>query len=102
MNPNTDPVFTSRLLANTATGTTAAMYIQDGPTDGAATGALTLATTSTVDALNSGVLLELLASESASSDASGGASEPKYPAISQYHPSLVERRLPRQRPYQQV
>ena len=91
MNPNTDPAFTSRVQTNTATGTTAALYIQDGPTDGAATGALNLPTTSTVDAINSGVLLEILAGEDPGADASGGASEPTYPAISQVRLSPTNR-----------
>ena len=93
MSPNTDPVFTSRLQTNTATGTTAALYIQDGPTDGAATGALNLPTTSTVDAINSGVLLEILAGTDPDADASGGASAPKYPAIIRVKPLSTSRKL---------
>ncbi len=103
MSPNTDPAFTSRVQDNTATSTTAAMYVQDGPTSGAATGALNLPTTSTVDAINSGVLLEILAGTDPDADASGGASEPKYPAINQYRQTFAERRasigFPRSRTY---
>jgi hypothetical protein len=86
MSPNTDPAFTSRVQDNTATSTTAAMYVQDGPTSGAATTTLALPTTSTVDAINSGVLLEILAGETVAGDASGGASEPLYSAITRLRP----------------
>ncbi len=102
MSPNTDPLFTSRVQVNTATGTTAALYIQDGPTDGAATGSLSLPTTSTVDAINSGVLLELLASISASQDDGGGAFY-TFPATSRvraYQPDIVQHDRTRDyRPY---
>ncbi len=103
MSPNTDPAFTSRVQDNTATGTTAAMYIQDGSTDGAATGILSLPTTSTVDALNSGVLLEILAGTDPDADASGGASEPTYPAINQRRVAPTNRGagFPRSRSYKQ-
>jgi hypothetical protein len=102
MSPNTDPAFTSRVQDNTATGTTAAMYVQDGPTSGAATTTLALPTTSTVDTINSGVLLELLAGEDPAAD-EGGTTQVTYPAISQTHPSPTNRGagFPRNRMYKQ-
>ncbi len=102
MSPNTDPAFTSRVQDNSATSTTAAMYVQDGPTDGAATGTLTLPTTSTVDALNCGVLLELFPGEDPDTD-EGGTNPVLYPAINQRHPNATNRGagFPRLRTYKQ-
>lgn len=76
----TNPTFTSRVDVETATGNTASLFVQDGPVlTLAATGSRTLATASTVDAINHGYLVELLpqVTESVASYSSG----PKYPSI---------------------
>lgn len=57
----TDPTFTVRADLETATGNTASLFIHDGPSlTNIATGSRTLATASTVDAINHGYLVELI------------------------------------------
>ena len=57
----TIPTFTNRLDTETATGNTASLFIHDGQaTTGVATGSRTLATASTVDAINHGYMVELI------------------------------------------
>ena len=75
----TFPTMTNRLDAETASGIGASLFIHDGPSlNGAATGARTCASASTIDAINYGILIDVLPLELPGS--STGHS-PKYPAI---------------------
>lgn len=75
----TDPTFTNRVDVETATGNTASLFVYDGSSSGAATGSRTHATTSTVDAINHGFLVELRPTSDAQS---AGASTPRFGASS--------------------
>ena len=73
------PTMTARLDAESPTGADASLFIHDGPSlTGAATGARTLATASTVDAISYGILIDLLAVDTPGSSTSYS---PKYPAL---------------------
>jgi hypothetical protein len=67
----TDPTFTNRVDIETATGNTASLFVYDGSSSGAAVGSRTHATTSTVDAINHGFLVELRPSNDAQGMGSG-------------------------------
>lgn len=79
----TDPSFTNRVDLETATGTTASLFVFDGlSVTGGPVGIQSHTTTSTVDALNSGILFELLAPElEEAGDNLGGALATKFPAL---------------------
>ena len=79
----TNPTFTNRVDAETITGNTGSLFVYDGLSGtGVATGARTHATTSTTDAINCGVLIELLDvfPGGALGPGGGGAPAPRYPA----------------------
>ena len=74
----TNPTFTSRVDVETATGTTASLFVNDGPSiSGAATGSRTLATASTTDAVNHGYMVEVIPYV----ERTGTVSGPLYPAL---------------------
>ena len=74
----TNPTFTNRVDAETATGNTASLFVYDGlSNDGSDTGSRTHSTTSTVDAINTGVLVELL--DFPPGGYAGGSSPVNYP-----------------------
>jgi hypothetical protein len=56
----TDPTCTNRIDVETSTGADCSIFVYDGVSSGAATGARTHSTTSTADAVNTGVLFGLV------------------------------------------
>ncbi len=82
----TNPTFTTRLDVETPTGNTASLFAFDGPSSqNLATGSRTHTTTSTTDAINNGVVFELLDPDYTGDLSSGGGAPGqgvvKYPAI---------------------
>lgn len=75
----TNPTFTERVDVETATGADASLFVWDGPIlTVAATGARTLATASTTDAVNQGILVELVAYRAL---AAAVSDTPTYPRV---------------------
>lgn len=69
----TDPTLSNIVDVETATGNTASIFIYWGTNSGIATGARTHATTSTVDAINTGTLIELIAQNDTGGGSGGGS-----------------------------
>jgi hypothetical protein len=79
----TDPTFTARVDIETATGNTASLFTHDGPSlTGIATGSRTLATASTVDAINHGYMIDLIPGQTFGG---AGGSTAAYPALARVH-----------------
>ena len=73
------PTMTNRLDAESPTGNDASLFIHDGPSlNGAATGARTLATASTADAISYGIMIDVMADEFPGASTSYS---PKHPAL---------------------
>ena len=76
----TFPTMTNRLDAETASGIGASLFIHDGLSlTGVATGSRTCASASTVDAINYGIMIDLLPSQD--SGGGTGSTTASYPAI---------------------
>lgn len=76
----TDPTFTARVDIETAIGNTASLFVHDGPSlTNIATGARTLATASTVDAISHGYLVDLITGNPQGEG--GGNPSLNYPAL---------------------
>lgn len=77
----TDPTLANIVDAETATGNTASLFVYWGVSSGLITGARSHATTSTVDAINTGYLIELLVQNDAGGGSGGRSSSVLYPAL---------------------
>ena len=76
----TNPTMTNRLDAETVSGIGASLFIHDGPSlTGAATGSRTCASASTADAINYGIMIDVL--PVFDTPGSNTAYSPKYPSI---------------------
>lgn len=74
----TNPTMTERVDVETATGADASLFVWDGPIlTLAATGARTLSTASTTDAVNQGILVELMAYRAFAGGSSDNVPYPK-------------------------